>query len=588
MWLIDTTTFKLCHVSNVTKEAYAILSHTWNKSELSFLDVQDLSRAKLDERFGKIRSTCHIACSKKIKYAWIDTCCIDKSSSAELSEAINTMFRWYKLSQICYVYLDDFEPLPPSLQERDRISLVEARLRKCRWFTRGWTLQELIAPNNMEFFDRDWCFIGAKEDLGPLLSRITKVDLGVLENNSTLSSIPIGRKMAWAAGRETTREEDRAYSLLGIFDINMPLLYGEGEKAFTRLQQQIASEYSDLSLFAWQSESDVNNETTQFSGVFATSPDHFRHCYSLRQHGDQFHYVKEFAITNSGLRINANLLCKDPSSESNFLLDLDCIERSCRTEDKNQWLAIRITKVGSTFVRWQPQSVTTADSRNAWVSPSTAETSNVYIQTVIRPSDSHRIKSLLGTGIVIVYDDGMAEEVEARTGLPFKSCANNSDKNLFIFDAQGRDNFLAVHSFRVSQTSITVAIVCYLQWQGSSYKLRLGVFDAAELGIKLNRKNKRVDEEEALKTLKDMLLVKYSDSSGYLLQEEMPTRLMIARDLRLIIARPLRQLDANPQGALFTWRNDYHHVFIQANKVYRQNGMMVPPDGRWITQVWKP
>ena len=192
-------------------------------------------------------------------YIWIDTCCIDKSSSAELSEAINSMYKWYAKSEVCFAYLDDVN-----------CSEGMEAIRKSRWFTRGWTLQELIAPLYIEFLDQRWQPVGKKSDLSALLSEITTVPENVLEEPLVLKFCSVARRMSWAAHRETTREEDIAYCLLGIFDVNMPLLYGEGARAFTRLQEEILKETDDQSLFAWGSQSYAYLKT--HTGVLALHP----------------------------------------------------------------------------------------------------------------------------------------------------------------------------------------------------------------------------------------------------------------------------------------------------------------------------
>ena len=184
--------------------------------------------------------TCRLAREQGLSYAWIDTCCIDKSSSAELTEAINSMFNWYKESAICFAFLSDL----PALKSK----VLENELRLCRWFTRGWTLQELIAPKSVEFYDQGWQRRGTKQSLQQELSAITGIDLEILEDSNLLSTIPVARRMSWASRRKTSRVEDRAYSLLGLFDVNVPLIYGEGPKAFIRLQEEIMKQNNDLSL----------------------------------------------------------------------------------------------------------------------------------------------------------------------------------------------------------------------------------------------------------------------------------------------------------------------------------------------------
>lgn len=622
MWLIETQTLKLRQVINSSGEKYIILSHTWNgDDEISFQSIQDLGKAEAEAKAGfqKVKKTCDIAHSRNYKYAWIDTCCIDKTSSAELSEAINSMFQWYRDAKICYVYLSDFEPLPFRLSEKERLSQIGARLRQCRYFTRGWTLQELIAPKKMEFFDRDWNFIGGKEDLLFHLSSVTNIERAILQDSSGLRSIPIARKMSWAAKRETTRLEDRAYSLLGIFDINMPLLYGEGPKAFLRLQQQIASENNDLSLFAWQCElagpsscnnsrpgQSSSNNQVQFSGIFANSPNDFRHCSTLKKHIDQFKSTDEFAVTNSGLRMQNRLHCPDPSAsgDTDFLLSLDCVETSARTNGRTQWLAITLTRVGETFLRRRPDAVVTADSRTAWGAPprpkknrntwtrmfheglmqdwaaTTHAPQNIYIQTMLRQSDAQRVSSLLGTGITIVYGANLVEGIRNRSGMPADSCGTNSDKGVFVFDARGRDNFLAVHKFQIqrikgSQSSAptdTFVVVCSLQWNGTSYQLRVGLFEDSDDALKdcltgdgpKGHMTSWRPEDAVLQDIKDSMLIRYSDLSGFLVRSMMPSakRTALLGRTGSLMVRPLQQLE-NPVGGIYQWKEGYYHVLLE-------------------------
>ena len=178
----------------------------------------------------KIRHACRIARENGYRYIWIDSCCIDKASSSELSEAINSMYRWYCLSTVCYAYLAD---VPPGKDSREE----ESAFRRSRWFERGWTLQELIAPSSVTFLAADWTPIGSKHILADLIEDIAGIPDEALLHAQSLDEFSVAQRLSWAARRETTRVEDRAYSLLGIFDINMPTLYGEGELAFRRLQE---------------------------------------------------------------------------------------------------------------------------------------------------------------------------------------------------------------------------------------------------------------------------------------------------------------------------------------------------------------
>jgi hypothetical protein len=239
MRLLSTRSLQLEEFINEFGTNYAILSHTWGKEEITFPDMADLDKARRKTGFAKIQGACALAASQGHDYIWIDTCCIDKSSSAELSEAINSMYRWYGSSKVCYAYLSDVED--------------PAHMGGSRWFTRGWTLQELIAPGNVEFYTSSWAYIGQKQDsnLLPTISQASLVDECVLAGVVHLRHVSVARRMYWASARKTTRKEDEAYCLMGLFMVNMPLLYGEGARAFIRLQREITSITDDQSILAW-------------------------------------------------------------------------------------------------------------------------------------------------------------------------------------------------------------------------------------------------------------------------------------------------------------------------------------------------
>lgn len=192
----------------------------------------------------KIKHFCRVARDAGFWLAWNDACCIDKSSSAELFEAINSMFEWYRLSDMCYVYLAD-------VSDGDAPQHDYSKLRESTWHGRGWTLQELIAPEQIVFLTQTWNFLGTKMSLAKTLESITGVDFDILVGRTTLDSVSVARRMSWAAKRYTTRVEDRAYSLLGIFGLHMSPIYGEGKNAFIRLQEEIIRTIPDQSIFAW-------------------------------------------------------------------------------------------------------------------------------------------------------------------------------------------------------------------------------------------------------------------------------------------------------------------------------------------------
>ncbi|KAI1877282.1 uncharacterized protein JN550_001354 [Neoarthrinium moseri] len=322
MWLINATTLKLEFFHNATDAPYAILSHTWGDEEVSFQDFQDTSTAAARKGYGKIVQTCEHALKHDppLQYCWVDTCCIDKSSSAELTEAINSMWQWYKQSRACFVFLSD-------LPARDGMSspeLFEAELSKCRWFERGWTLQELIAPPNVLFYDQRWGLRGTKSELKSQLERIkriTTVPWESLLDCDEAQDCGVARKMSWASRRRTTRVEDTAYCLLGLFGVHMPLIYGEGEQAFIRLQEHIIKDTNDRSIFAWISLSD--NEVVR--GIFASSPAEFIHSGNIRAVANHSKKDVEFTLTNKGMRFT-DYITIFPEGRDQHGLDLECIE----------------------------------------------------------------------------------------------------------------------------------------------------------------------------------------------------------------------------------------------------------------------
>ncbi|KAH7122343.1 hypothetical protein B0J11DRAFT_463994 [Dendryphion nanum] len=207
---------------------YAILSHTWgaDDEEFTFKDlVKGTGKSKVG--YSKIQFCAKQAAKDGLQFFWVDTCCIDKSSSTELSEAINSMFHWYHESAKCYVYLPDV------------LISNDGSFQKSRWFTRGWTLQELLAPTSVEFFSAEGERLGDKSSLVQEIHDTTGISIQALQGGP-LPQFSVDERMSWAEGRKTKREEDAAYSLLGIFDVHMSLLYGEGQKkAFIRLRKKI-------------------------------------------------------------------------------------------------------------------------------------------------------------------------------------------------------------------------------------------------------------------------------------------------------------------------------------------------------------
>jgi tetratricopeptide (TPR) repeat protein len=235
------------HVGNDIP-SYAILSHTWGADgdEVTFRDLND-GTGQDKAGYRKIRFCGKQAAHDGLQYFWVDTCCIDKSSSAELTESINSMFQWYQNAARCYVYMPDVSI--SALSNDDKLSQEwMPAFKKSRWFTRGWTLQELIAPTFVDFFSYEKQRLGDKQSLEQILHEITGIAIDALRGRR-LSYLSVHERMGWAASRQTKRAEDQAYCLLGIFDVSLPLIYGEGrQKAMYRLQKEIRESSEDQSL----------------------------------------------------------------------------------------------------------------------------------------------------------------------------------------------------------------------------------------------------------------------------------------------------------------------------------------------------
>ncbi|KAF3059577.1 Vegetative incompatibility protein HET-E-1 [Daldinia childiae] len=343
---------------------YAILSHTWENDEITFNDIENdkatytsAKTAAAHASLSKILGACGQAAADGYEYIWIDSCCIDKRSSSELSEAINSMFAWYHDADICYAFL---------LKAPNELVTTEAKAEFAtnKWFTRGWTLQELLAPKDVIFFSGDWVPIGEKKFLCLLLAEITGVDFKILLGDEPLDSASIARRMSWAAQRVTTRPEDKAYCLMGIFSVNMPMLYGEGgEKAFLRLQEEIMKQSDDESLFAWVN---PNALPDVMEGLLAADPSYFLNSNTIIPYQD-WEPREPYTLTNRGLKIGLHLTALNGDE---YVAALDCpvppdykdstflaIYLQKLSEHNDQYARIRTGKLASVSTRGNLQTV---------------------------------------------------------------------------------------------------------------------------------------------------------------------------------------------------------------------------------------
>jgi hypothetical protein len=225
---------------------YVIFSHTWDKDEIRFQDLIEITK---DEYFQgmwrktlaqpRLRMEERRRCSKLFGFlalvarnyseqgwVWVDSSCIDKSSSAELSESIVSMFRWYQEATVCIAHLSDVT------NKED--------FRKARWFTRGWTLQELLAPKDVIFYNQNYSQKWTRNEVQCEIESITGIPRALLEGSIDLDNVRAEDVWTWSRDRKTTRPEDLAYCLLGLFGVSMAVIYGEGEKnSFRRLRREI-------------------------------------------------------------------------------------------------------------------------------------------------------------------------------------------------------------------------------------------------------------------------------------------------------------------------------------------------------------
>ncbi|KAJ2897296.1 HET-domain-containing protein [Zalerion maritima] len=332
---------------------YAILSHTWGPDEVVFEDI--ISTGYERGTCRKIDGCCTEAGKwPRIRHVWVDTLCIDKSSSAELSEAINSMFEWYGRATVCFAYLGDV-PSMKTVGKNER--LWDGKFRKARWFRRGWTLQELLAPKEVFFYDEYWEVLGCRgpgkvrrpvgieydgeppkssnggvQSLDWIIEEVTGIDMLYLVGAWELGRASVAQRMSWANGRETTRVEDLAYCLLGIFGINMPLLYGEGRKAFARLQEEIIKVSNDQTVFVSHPRASPSTveagtaggtETLINSSLLAKGPEDFYESRAMVPFrvdgGRKGHYM----MTNNGLLAHLQVIELAPSSDM-YLIRLAC------------------------------------------------------------------------------------------------------------------------------------------------------------------------------------------------------------------------------------------------------------------------
>ncbi|KAL4064878.1 heterokaryon incompatibility protein-domain-containing protein [Scleroderma yunnanense] len=345
--------------------AYAILSHRWTDQEVNYDEMVDLAKMKRQERhaicrrsgYRKILDSCEQAKRDEYKWLWVDTCCIDRRSSAELSEVMDSMYRWYENSGTCYVHLHDVHGSSFPTARNDTTYANSNGYPE--WFSRGWTLQEMIAPSHVQFFNKNWKPIGDKRMLAHTLEEITRVPEQILKDGLSSNRPCVAQIMSWAAKRTTRQLEDRAYSLLGLLDLNMPMLYGEGKKAFQRLQLEIIRMSNDQSILAWLS----GNEQT--CSILADDPSCFVDCSEMESmdRKEFIHALEEIMPTEDQHSINDDQF-------STFLITNRGIK---------MWMLLRPLKDSdSLFEAWLPCRRSRSSSQPVRITLALCETNDYY------------------------------------------------------------------------------------------------------------------------------------------------------------------------------------------------------------------
>jgi hypothetical protein len=382
MKLLKTDTFARVFFVERPPSEYAVLSYTWSQSDdITYQDIGHISPDAVIENdwknrhpagFSRVVQACHRARAQNIDYLWVDALCVDKSSSADVVQSVTASFDLIWDAAVCIVHLSDL--LPVTGNEETPAELEKA-LSGCRWFTRGWTLQELVASQHVEFFDRDWNIRCVKAPDSPwswftILSRVSGVDASVLSNRNNIFNVSLGRRLSWAADRETSWPEDAAYSLMGICGVSSHLSprYGEGRRsAFHRMQEKILERSIDLSILAWKrlqindSGDKGNNrqhkKQVPVSGILADSVVDFRHFGSHVTWVAPFRSKCHLAWSNHGLCIWAFLSAvknqEGASREVVLILNAAWLNE---VESASIGILLREVEAGQ-FVRSDPENI---------------------------------------------------------------------------------------------------------------------------------------------------------------------------------------------------------------------------------------
>lgn len=363
---------------------------------------------------------------------------------------------------------------------------IKKGFEQCRWFSRGWTLQELLAPNVVEFYDYRWVLRGDKISLQFEISLVTGIDTSVLLNRDLLPTMPVAKRMSWAAYRQTTRQEDIAYCLLGIFDVHMPLIYGEGGNAFTRLQERIIESGNDMSVFAWNSD-DQDSETQAYRGILARSPYEFRLCQTVEKAEDYTAAGHKFFLANNTLRFQIGLR-KTPNEYS---IDLATKRRTSRGTRR---LILYLAKTPSGFVRQRSGETIMGPGDDQ---SSAGKQSTIYIAKDVSPEESLSLEKLLGEPFEIAFELPANIQLASIKAQPSRLW-DPQKKSFFIIES-GEAYWvfvsIVINNLK-SGSSTSLAVVCELCAQPGTEDV-LAWATMCSKGDLLTRVTKHTDAEDA-------------------------------------------------------------------------------------------
>ncbi|CEJ93232.1 hypothetical protein VHEMI08840 [[Torrubiella] hemipterigena] len=305
MKLLQIQTSRIIEILPPNIPKYAILSHTWDvvtklPPPAAIQWAVDVQSKKYLALLPKIIEASRLALEQGIDYLWTDWLCIDSSSSASLEKAVNGALSLLQQCALCIVHLDDLE----------KDSFDEEGLAQCRYWTRSWTLQELIIPQNVQFYDASWKLCGEKHDadVSTIVSTVTGIPVPVLVEPDALWDTALAVRMSWAARRTCRREEDIAYSLLALAGVTLQVRYGEGSEAtFLRFQEEVLRNTRDTSLLAWRSSvGDLPR------GLLARSPLEFQHFQSTPANDSRpWEFDGAMCFNSRGIQIQSNVQTQD-------------------------------------------------------------------------------------------------------------------------------------------------------------------------------------------------------------------------------------------------------------------------------------